>query len=501
MSRVTPRNEEDSPRPPPPDEEHEIPRGTEIPRGDSPRDFGAANFVYCPPRPPSLRETASADRAFLKEVLGDAGDGLARAEYGLTQIQELFKELRTLDLNEDAERAFVEIQRLVGETQKDLGVARGNFGVAGSSVSAAGARDETLIGVAEVASSFYESQLQRLGLEDDLKGYLPRGADLLDTHRLSVKLLEVELAGATDRIDDVVYEQMQSVADQYLQMGSARIYHNDAARQATCAAADCFRQCCEASSRARAAASCARAAFVKDTMASAANFARAANAASDAHRAEADAAQFREARALRQAERLRENGAKLQKELARHVVPACAIASGARAVPATLLPRSPQSDQATMCEIRTALNDLGKAEDPFERSGALEALAATLRREAPASVVMGAGTAELVATGGARAQATQIADLPEDAAEALLRRLESIARPHRRKEPLSPRRRHLLERNDLPIRGTLRAPPSVATQDFLEDLGLKADTIRTVRDPSELSPWRTRRTLGVEELF
>ena len=51
-----------------------------------------------------------------------------------------------------------------------------------------------------------------------------------------------------------------------------------------------------------------------------------------------------------------------------------------------------------MCEIRTALNDLGKADDPFERSGALEALAATLRREAPASVVMGAGTAELVAT-------------------------------------------------------------------------------------------------------
>jgi hypothetical protein len=139
-----------------------------------------------------------------------------------------------------------------------------------------------------------------------------------------------------------------------------------------------------------------------------------------------------------------------------------------------------------MCEIRTALNDLGKAEDPFERSGALEALAALLRREAPASVVMGAGTAELVATGGARAQAKQIADLPEDAAEARLRRLESIARPHRRKEPLSPRRRHLLERNNLPIRGTLRAPPSVATQDFLEDLGLKADTIRTVADPADV---------------
>ena len=116
-----------------------------------------------------------------------------------------------------------------------------------------------------------------------------------------------------------------------------------------------------------------------------------------------------------------------------------------------------------MCEIRTALNDLGKADDPFERSGALEALAATLRREAPASVVMGAGTAELVATGGARKIAKEIADAPRDEADARLERLQSIARPHRIKEPLSPRRRHLLERNDLPVRGTLLEPPPVAT--------------------------------------
>ena len=63
------------------------------------------------------------------------------------------------------------------------------------------------------------------------------------------------------------------------------------------------------------------------------------------------------------------------------------VADGARATPATSLPRSPRTDQQTMCEIRTALNDLGKADDPFERSGALEALAATLRREAPLSLI------------------------------------------------------------------------------------------------------------------
>ena len=147
-----------------------------------------------------------------------------------------------------------------------------------------------------------------------------------------------------------------------------------------------------------------------------------------------------------------------------------------------------------MCEIRTALNDLGKADDPFERSGALEALAATLRREAPASVVMGAGTAELVATGGARKIAQEIADAPDNEADARLERLQSIARPHRIKEPLSPRRRHLLERNDLPVRGTLLEPPPVATRDLLEDLGLKSDAIRTVRDSAELSPRRSTKT-------
>jgi len=167
------------------------------------------------------------------------------------------------------------------------------------------------------------------------------------------------------------------------------------------------------------------------------------------------------------------------------------VADGARATPATSLPRSPRTDQQTMCEIRTALNDLGKADDPFERSGALEALAATLRREAPASVVMGAGTAELVATGGARKIAQEIADAPDNEADARLERLQSIARPHRIKEPLSPRRRHLLERNDLPVRGTLLEPPPVATRDLLEDLGLKSDAIRTVRDSAELSPRRS----------
>ena len=106
--------------------------------------------------------------------------------------------------------------------------------------------------------------------------------------------------------------------------------------------------------------------------------------------------------------------------------------------------------------------------------------------------VMGAGTAELVATGGARKVAQEIADAPLDEADARLERLQSIARPHRIKEPLSPRRRHLLERNDLPVRGTLLEPPPVATRDLLEDLGLKSDAIRTVRDSAELSPRRSK---------
>ena len=78
---------------------------------------------------------------------------------------------------------------------------------------------------------------------------------------MSVKLLEVELASSTDRIDDVVYEQMQAVADRYLAMGSARIYHNDAARQATCAAADCYRMCCDYAASAVGASTAARAAL------------------------------------------------------------------------------------------------------------------------------------------------------------------------------------------------------------------------------------------------
>ena len=228
-----------------------------------------SSFIYCPPRPPSLRETANADRAFLKEVMGDASTSLAGAEYGLKQVNELFKKIRLLNLNDEAATAFVDANRLFEEIQKDIGSARGNFGVAASAVSAAEQRDTMMVGVAEVAGEFYETQLKRLGLEDDLKGYLPRGADLLDTHRLSVKLLEVELASSTDRIDDVVYEQMQVVADRYLAMGSARIYHNDAARQATCAAADCYRMCCDYATNAVAAAASCRAAFIKDTAASA----------------------------------------------------------------------------------------------------------------------------------------------------------------------------------------------------------------------------------------
>ena len=252
-----------------------------------------SSFIYCPPRPPSLRETANADRAFLKEVMGDASTSLAGAEYGLKQVNELFRKIRLLNLNDEAATAFVDANRLFEEIQKDIGSARGNFGVAASAVSAAGARDTMMVGVAEVASEFYEQQLNRLGLEDDLKGYLPRGADLLDTHRMSVKLLEVELASSTDRIDDVVYEQMQAVADRYLAMGSARIYHNDAARQATCAAADCYRMCCDYAASAVAASTAARAAFIKDTAASATDFAKAANAASDASKQMMEAARYR----------------------------------------------------------------------------------------------------------------------------------------------------------------------------------------------------------------
>jgi len=515
-ARVTPRDDDDddhaqneqaTPRPPPfspdevPTQGKEIPRGDATPRDEDLRDasprqgrsipMDTSSFIYCPPRPPSLRETANADRAFLKEVMGDASTSLAGAEYGLKQVNELFKKIRLLNLNDEAATAFVDANRLFEEIQKDIGSARGNFGVAASAVSAAEQRDTMMVGVAEVAGDFYETQLQRLGLEDDLKGYLPRGADLLDTHRLSVKLLEVELASSTDRIDDVVYEQMQAVADRYLAMGSARIYHNDAARQATCAAADCYRMCCDYATNAVAAAASCRAAFIKDTAASATDFAKAANAASDASKQMMEAARYREKRALRQAKQLRENGERLQKEVERLQPDARLVADGARATPATSLPRSPRTDQQTMCEIRTALNDLGKADDPFERSGALEALAATLRREAPASVVMGAGTAELVATGGARKIAKEIADAPDNEADARLERLQSIARPHRIKEPLSPRRRHLLERNDLPVRGTLLEPPPVATRDLLEDLGLKSDAVRTVRDSSELSPRRS----------
>ena len=50
----------------------------------------------------------------------------------------------------------------------------------------------------------------------------------------------------------------------------------------------------------------------------------------------------------------------------------------------------------------------------------------------------------------------------------------------------------MLERNDPPVRGTLLEPPPVATRDLLEDLGLKSDAIRTVRDSSELSPRRSK---------
>ena len=317
-ARVTPRDDDDdtinndaqaTPRPPPfspdevPTQGKEIPRGDATPRDEDLRDasprqgrsipMDTSSFIYCPPRPPSLRETANADRAFLKEVMGDASTSLAGAEYGLKQVNELFRKIRLLNLNDEAATAFVDANRLFEEIQKDIGSARGNFGVAASAVSAAGARDTMMVGVAEVASEFYEQQLNRLGLEDDLKGYLPRGADLLDTHRMSVKLLEVELASSTDRIDDVVYEQMQAVADRYLAMGSARIYHNDAARQATCAAADCYRMCCDYAASAVAASTAARAAFIKDTAASATDFAKAANAASDASKQMMEAARYR----------------------------------------------------------------------------------------------------------------------------------------------------------------------------------------------------------------
>ena len=274
-ARVTPRDDDDdtinndaqaTPRPPPfsPDEvptrARRFPGATRrrATRTCGTRARARAEVYQWTPRPSStaaaaafLRETANADRAFLKEVMGDASTSLAGAEYGLKQVNELFRKIRLLNLNDEAATAFVDANRLFEEIQKDIGSARGNFGVAASAVSAAGARDTMMVGVAEVASEFYEQQLNRLGLEDDLKGYLPRGADLLDTHRMSVKLLEVELASSTDRIDDVAYEQMQAVADRYLAMGSARIYHNDAARQATCAAADCYRMCCDYAAKCR----------------------------------------------------------------------------------------------------------------------------------------------------------------------------------------------------------------------------------------------------------
>ena len=106
---------------------------------------------------------------------------------------------------------------------------------------------------------------------------------------------------------------------------------------------------------------------------------------------------------------------------------------------------------------------------------------------------MGAGTAELVATGGARKVAQEIADAPLDEADARLERLQSIARPHRIKERSRRGGATLLERNDLPVRGTLLEPPPVATRDLLEDLGLKSDAIRTVRDSlSSASPRRSK---------
>ena len=60
----------------------------------------------------------------------------------------------------------------MAKIQKDIGSARGNFGVAASAVSAAEQRDTMMVGVAEVAGEFYDQQLKRLGLEDDLKGSL-----------------------------------------------------------------------------------------------------------------------------------------------------------------------------------------------------------------------------------------------------------------------------------------------------------------------------------------
>ena len=315
-ARVTPRDDDDdtinndaqaTPRPPPfspdevPTQGKEIPRGDATPRDEDLRDasprqgrsipMDTSSFIYCPPRPPSLRETANADRAFLKEVMGDASTSLAGAEYGLKQVNELFRKIRLLNLNDEAATAFVDANRLFEEIQKDIGSARGNFGVAASAVSAAGARDTMMVGVAEVASEFYEQQLNRLGLEDDLKGYLPRGADLLDTHRMSVKLLEVELASSTDRIDDVVTNRCRPWP-RYLAMGSARIYHNDAARQATCAAADCYRMCCDYAASA-VAASTARGRVHQRHGGVGTDFAKAANAAPDASKQMMEAARYR----------------------------------------------------------------------------------------------------------------------------------------------------------------------------------------------------------------
>ena len=131
-ARVTPRDDDDdtiqnaeqaTPRPPPfspdevPTQGKEIPRGDATPRDEDLRDasprqgrsipMDTSSFIYCPPRPPSLRETANADRAFLKEVMGDASTSLAGAEYGLKQVNELFKKIRLLNLNDEAATALV----------------------------------------------------------------------------------------------------------------------------------------------------------------------------------------------------------------------------------------------------------------------------------------------------------------------------------------------------------------------------------------------------------
>ena len=318
-ARVTPRDDDDdtinndaqaTPRPPPfspdevPTQGKEIPKGDATPRDEDLRDasprqgrsipMDTSSFIYCPPRPPSLRETANADRAFLKEVMGDASTSLAGAEYGLKQVNELFRKIRLLNLNDEAATAFVDANRAIRGDPEGYRIREGQFWRrrVGRVGGGRAGHDDGWSGRGRV-------RVLRAATESFRVGRRPQGL-LAKRRRPAGHAPNVSqtAGGGTGLVDGPHrrcgrHEQMQVVADRYLAMGSARIYHNDAARQATCAAADCYRMCCDYAASAAAASTAARAAFIKDTAASATDFAKAANAASDASKQMMEAARYR----------------------------------------------------------------------------------------------------------------------------------------------------------------------------------------------------------------